>query len=142
LNYIKIGFVQVIFSNAKVANFSMLTNELRDGKNIVLFSFMIMTFIMFLISPMSNILNWVLGKGDKKSIIQKILGLAIAILALWFYLWKLPKFLFSFFTLAQNFYYLLSFLLGLFFAGVIFYIVTFLFCKMFLRDDNKMTSVY
>ena len=137
LNYIKIGFFEVISTKATNNDFSVLTNEFRRSKNIVLFSFMIMTFIFFLLSPITNILNWFSNSENKKSTFQKIFGFAITILLMWFYFWKLPKFIFSFFTLKQDLFYFLSFLLGMFFSGLFFYFITLLFSKYILQNPKQ-----
>ena len=127
LNYIKVGFFEVISTKAKNNDFSILTNEFRGSKNIVLSSFMIMTFILFLLSPITNILNWFSNSKNKKSIFQKLFGFVITKLMIWFYVWKLLKFILSFFTLRQDLFYFLSFLLGMFFSGLFFYFTTLFF---------------
>jgi len=135
LEYIKIGFLKIISNNYKEIDFAVLTNELRNGHNIVLFSFMLMTFIMLLLSPVPNILDWF--SNGKKSTLKKILGPPIIILMMWFYIWDLPKFIFSFHTTTQNAFYFLSFLLGMFLSGLCFYFITIFFAKYLVRDRSQ-----
>lgn len=117
-NYTAEAF-KTMFSDSSAARegFVTITKKITNGKNIVVFAFAMLVLVMLLLTPVTLIMNW-FGIEEKKSKLQKALGFVVTILILWFIMWKIPKFVFSFFTLSQGFIYFFSFLIGMFATGV------------------------
>ena len=67
---------------------------------------------------------------------QTVVGFIINIGVLWFFIWKMPKFIFSFFAILQNFVYFGSFLAGLFSAGLVLFYTTLFVVKNISQNLN------
>lgn len=116
-------------------NFTVSTWKIIDGKNITVFGFTLLTIVMVLLTPITLVTNW-LSNDDKKNKFQKVLGMLITISSFWFIFWKIPKFIFSFFTISQSIIYLSSFLIGMFFVGLIFFYTTLFVVKNISQNLN------
>ena len=117
------------------ANFIESTKHIIDGKNIVVFGFALLVIVMLLLTPITLIMNW-FSDDAKKNKIQKALGFIITIGILWFIIWKIPKFVFSFFTISQSIVYFGSFLIGMFSVGLVFFYTTLFVVKNISQNLN------
>jgi len=115
------------------------TRQITDGKNLVFFAFALLVIFMLLLTPFTLIMNWFSNDG-KKNKLQQALGFAVTIAILWFIIWKIPKFIFSFFTFFQSLIYLGSFLIGLFSVGLVFFYSTLFVFRNVAQNinDNKV----
>ncbi len=136
VNYVIKAFNTMFSGNAGREQFILQTKEIIDGKNIVLFGFTLLVLVMLLFTPITPILNWFSNDENKKSKIQKIIGFIGTIFIFWLMLWKIPKFVFSFFTLSQSLIYILSFFVGMFFVGLIFFFATLFVVKSIAQSLN------
>ena len=116
-------------------NFIESTKQIIDGKNIVVFGFALLVIIMLLLTPITLIMNW-FSDDRKKNKLQKALGFIITIGILWFIIWKIPKFVFSFFTISQSIVYFGSFLIGMFSVGLAFFYTTLFVVKNISQNLN------
>jgi hypothetical protein len=116
-------------------NFIDSTKQIINGKNIVVFGFALLVIVMLLLTPIILIMNWFSDDGRKNKII-KALGFIITIGILWFIIWKIPKFVFSFFTLSQGIIYFGSFLIGMFSVGLVFFYTTLFVVKNISQNLN------
>ena len=120
--YYLVHAFKTMFSNSatEINQFVALTKETTNGKHIFLFAFTILILLVIAFKTLFWFIN--LEYRQKKPL--KFLWLPTAILFLWFILWKIPKFLFSFFSTAQIFIYFFSFLMGMFATGLICFYTT------------------
>jgi hypothetical protein len=116
-------------------NFVESTKQITNGKNIVVFGFALLVIVMLLLTPITLIMNWFSDDG-KKNKLQKALGFIITIGILWFIIWKIPKFVFSFFTFSQGIIYFGSFLIGMFSVGLVFFYTTLFVVKNISQNLN------
>ena len=140
LEYIISAF-ETMFGNVIMReHFVSQTTEITASRNIVLFGFMLLTFVMFLITPITGIMNWFSDDNKGKSKIQKALGFILTIVIFWFILWKIPKFVFSFFSFSQSLIYIGSFLIGMFSVGLVCFYATLFVVKNISQNlnDNKV----
>lgn len=100
------------------------TMNIIKNKNIVLFAFLLLIFIAILITPITHIMNWFSDEKKAKYKIQKVVGFCFTVIFIWILVWKIPMFLFSFFSFSQNLLYVLSFFIGLFSVGLVCYFST------------------
>jgi len=140
VNYIIEAFITMFSGDAEKEKFINATKEISNGRNIVVFGFMLLTFVMLLFTPITGILNWFSNDDKNKSKIQKGIGFVITIGIFWIIFWKLPKFIFSFFTYSQSIIYILSFFIGMFSVGLAFYFATLFVVKNISQNliDNKV----
>jgi hypothetical protein len=140
INYLIEAFSSMFSNLADKENFVNTTKEISAGKNIVVFGFMLLTFTMILATPIVNIPNWLLNDEKRKLKIEKILGVILTIGVIWLIFWKIPRFIFSFFTFSQSVIYILSFLIGMFSIGLILFFTTLFIIKNIsqnLNDNRK-----
>lgn len=139
LEYIVNAFETMFGSEIMREAFISSTKEITTNKNIVLFGFMLLTFVMLLFTPITGILNWFSNDEKAKSKIQKALGFVLTIGIFWLMLWKVPKFIFSFFTFSQSIIYIASFLVGMFSVGLVCFYATLFVVKNVSQNlnDNK-----
>ena len=116
-------------------NFIESTNQITNGTNIVFFGFALLVIVMLLLTPITLIMNWFSDDG-KKNKLQKALGFIITIGILWFIIWKIPKFVFSFFTFSQSIVYFSSFLIGMFSVGLVIFYTTLFIVKNISQNIN------
>lgn len=135
-NYVVQAFQAMFSNNAGREQFILKTKEIIDGKNIVVFGFTLLLLLMLLFTPITTILNWFSNDENKKSNIQKVIGFIGTIFILWLMLWKIPKFVFSFFTFSQSLIYILSFFGGMFLVGLIFFFATLFVVKSISQNLN------
>lgn len=136
LSYVKNAF-QTMFSDEISRNqFIITTREIIEGKNIIMFGFALLIFVMLLFTPISAIVNWYSNDKIVKSKVQKTVGFIVTLLFLWLLIWKIPKFIFSFFTVFQSLIYIISFLIGLFSVGVVFFFTTLFVIKSISQNLN------
>ena len=125
-SYISDAFETMFSDNVKDrAIFIESTKQIIEGKSIIVFGFTLLVILMLLIAPFVLIANWL--TDDDKSKFQKTIGFTISICYFWLFFWKMPKFIFSFFTIWQSMVYFSSFLIGMFSMGlVLFYTILFI----------------
>lgn len=138
-SYVIQAFQTMFSNNAEREQFILKTKEIIDGKNIVVFAFTMLALLMLLFTPVTSLLNWFSNDENKKNIIQKAIGFIATIFIFWLMFWKIPKFVFSFFTLSQSLIYILNFFIGMFSVGLVFFFTTLFVVKSVsqnLRNNN------
>jgi hypothetical protein len=131
INYLLEAFTTMFSGNDEKDKFITTTKDIIVNKNIVLFEFMLLIFVMLLFMPITSIMNWFSNDEKTKSKVQKAAGFILSIGIFWLILWKIPKFLFSFFTISQILIYLISFLIGMFLTGLELFYATLFVVKNF-----------
>lgn len=120
--YYLVQAFNTIFSNnsIKTTQFVALTKKTTSDEHKFLFAFTILILTVILFKTLFGFIELEFMK--KKPF--KFLWIPLTILLLWFVLWKIPKFIFSFFSIAQISIYFYSFLLGMFTIGLICFYTT------------------
>lgn len=138
LKYIISAFETMYGSDYLRVQFINQTQDIIANTDIVVFVFNLLTLFLFLSSPLPWLLNWISDEKKTKSIIQKILGFILSACICWFLVWKIPKFIFSFFSFHQIFTYILSILFGMFSFGIIsFFSTLFVVKNVSLNINNR-----
>jgi hypothetical protein len=112
------------------------TKELIREKNIVILVFSLILIVSLILTPLTLFMNLYSDDRIKKNKFQTVVGFIINIGVLWFFIWKMPKFIFSFFAILQNFVYFGSFLAGLFSAGLVLFYTTLFVVKNISQNLN------
>lgn len=101
------------------ADFIVYAKNIFEGRNHILFSFLVAN-VIFLIFSIPMVVSNFLNSSDKISEKSKErIHILYMIFSLWIMVWKIPRFVFSFFELSQGFIYLFSFLIGIFATGFV-----------------------
>jgi len=133
--------LKTMFSDSVQAReyFIESTKQITSGKNVMFFAFALLVIVMLLLTPITLIMNW-FSEDGKKNKLQKALGFVVTITILWFIIWKIPKFVFSFFTFSQSIIYFGCFLVGMFSVGLVFFYTTLFVVKNVAQNlnDNKV----
>lgn len=139
-NYITNAFMTMFADDTSRNDFVKTTKAITTDKNIVIFGFILLSFVMLLFTPIMTIINWFSNDEKAKSKIQKAFAWIVTIGIFWLILWKIPKFVFSFFTTSQNLIYVLSFFIGVFAVGLLFFFSTLFIVKNISQNlsDNKL----
>lgn len=117
-------------------NFILATKQITDGKDIVIFAFAMLSLIMLLLTPITVIFNWFVSE-EKKGVLKKIFGVVATIFIAWLIFWKIPIFVFSFFSITQNIIYVLSFIVGMFTSGLIGFFATLYVVKGIAKNISE-----
>lgn len=142
-NYIWYTLTVMFSEQTMRKSFIEETTIFFNGKNIVAFCFAMLNFISFFFYLFLEIFHWSLFRGNKKTIIRKVISAAFMILFVWLILWKIPVFVFSFFTFTKILIYNISFLGGMYLVGVVFFFTTLFVMKnyeQFLNDRKFYTN--
>lgn len=123
INYIMEAFTSMFSDEAAREKFINTTKRITTGKDILPFGFMLLCIVMLFFTPLGEIINW-LSNNKKKSKLVKIITYFILIALLWVVIWKIPMFVFSFFTFSQSITYIPSFIIGIFFSGLTLFFTT------------------
>jgi hypothetical protein len=101
------------------------------------FAFTFFILVYFLLIPISILMNWYAEDKIINSGIAKFIGSLITLFILWLVIWKIPSYIFSFFSLSQAVKYISSLLIGFFLSGIIYYILTLTFAQLNNRNNSK-----
>jgi hypothetical protein len=101
-------------------NFIAHTNQMIQGKNAVAFAFLLFQFFLLSATPMA-LVSFLFPNESRHNRIGLTIGILVTLCMVWFALWKVPVFVFSFFAFSQSVAYLFSFLIGTFVFGILAY---------------------
>lgn len=135
LNYILVA-IRTMFGLSAANEFMMSTNNILTDKNIISFALTLFTLIFFVLTLLSKIMSI----NDEKNInsLIKLSGYIIIIFCAYLIFWKIPTFIFSFFSFRQNVSHILSLTLGLYLAGSLAFILVMILAK---PKSSKLTGV-
>jgi hypothetical protein len=117
-NYILIVF-KTLFGAISTSEFVKSTTEVLNGKNIISFALILMISMFIALTPVTKLMPLLFRKEKEPNWLVKILSFAVTIFVMYLALWKIPAFVFSFFSFRQNMIYIFSFFLGLYFTGAL-----------------------
>jgi hypothetical protein len=139
-NFIFNAIKEMFTGNGNRADFIIYTKKILVGKNHVLFSYLVIDILLLVYSIPVLFLNFIYS-SDKiseksKERLQILFFLSAGLFALWIMVWKIPKFMLSFFTLTQSLIYLFSFIAGLFTLGFVFFFTSVFIIKSIAQNLN------
>ncbi len=104
--------------------FISTTWEIVSGRNTVLFAFALAMFILSSVTLLSTAVSSLLNHEGKIQGMRKWVAIIVMMAIYWMLLWKIPRFVSSFFTFSQNLIYLSSLTAGMLTMGLIGYFTT------------------
>lgn len=128
-NYILLA-IKTMFGSGSHNEFVKITNDMLVDKNIIAFALILLTSMYLVLTLLQKIMA--LSAQNEKKIywLIKLPVFIVAIFAMYLTFWKIPTFVFSFFSFGQNISYLVSFLLGLYFIGSLVFILAMILVKI------------
>ncbi|MBO9200796.1 MULTISPECIES: hypothetical protein [Niastella] len=122
-NYVEFA-LKTMFDSSLHNEFVNRTNSLLMDSNIIAFASILLIVMYLVITPLSKIPSLFPEDGRKTNGLIKLIGYAVGIFVTYMTLWKIPKFVFPFFSFGQIISYLISSLLGLYIVGSLFFLLT------------------
>jgi len=112
--------------------FGSISHEdfINQRKNIVSFALILMISLYIILTPFTKIMSLFSREEKKTHVILKILGFLVSIFIIYLTFWKIPSFVFSFFSLKQSAIYFSSFLVGLYAIGLPIFILLLILAKL------------
>jgi hypothetical protein len=99
--------------------FEAYSRDLCNNFQLLPFSLLVSFIAFMILSTLSTVMQ--MFADDKKSILKRINGTILTFFVIYMMLWKIPSFAFSFFTFGNVLRYILSVILGIYFASFITY---------------------
>ncbi|PWV56159.1 hypothetical protein [Chitinophaga sp. S165] len=129
LSYILVA-IKTMFGLSAANELVMRTTNMLIDKNIISFALTLLISIFLVLTSLSKIMS--IYSRDEKNInwLIKLPGFIVIILGVYLTFWKIPSFVFSFFSFNQNVSYILSFILGLYLIGSLAFILTIILVKL------------
>jgi hypothetical protein len=106
------------------ADFMVYAKEIFEGRNHVLFTFLVVNILFLVFSIPMVVLNFLNSIEKISERLKEIMQYLYVLFSLWFMVWKIPSFIFSFFELPQGLIYFFSFLTGMFATGFVCFYTT------------------
>lgn len=99
--------------------FESYSRDVSSNFQLLPFSLLVSCLAFMILSPLSTAMQ--MFADDKKSRLKRITGTILTLVLIYLVLWKIPAFAFSFFTFGNVLRYILSAILGIYFASFITY---------------------
>lgn len=132
-NYMADGVRAMFTSQVSHEAFAAQTQQILQGNSAVMIAFLILLVVFYVIN-IGPLVSQLLSSADGEVTgVRRIVMMATMIVFMWLALWKIPMFIFSFFSWQQNIMYVTACLLGLFIAGVVAYFLTIAVVRVFAR---------
>lgn len=128
-NYIIYG-IRSMFGSISHDEFINSTVFILKGKNIVSFALILLISMYIVLTPLSKTMSLYSNDEKKRHWLLKVTGFLIFIFVLYLTFWKIPSFVFSFFTFGQSIAYIFSFLIGLFSIGILVFMLVMILVKL------------
>ena len=106
------------------ADFIIYTKNIFEGRNHILFTFLVADVLLLILSIPTVILNFMNSSDKISEKVKERLQILLMLFSLWIMVWKIPRFVFSFFELSQGFIFFFSFLIGMFVTGFVCFYTT------------------
>lgn len=135
---VAVNGIKVMFGNEGMKEeLVRQTVELTTGKSVVLFAFSMLSLLMIVFGIVHPIVDLLSNDEKDGSKVKSIVNVVVSIVLVWAVFWKIPTFLFSFFSFSQFAVYLVSLLFGLFLTGIIGYFLMVIFFKFSKKVVEK-----
>jgi hypothetical protein len=113
--------------------FAVQTQQILQGNSAVMIAFLILLVVLFVINFGPMVTRLLSSTNGEVTGVRRIVMMVAMIFIMWLAFWKVPAFIFSFFSWQQNVMYVTDCLLGLFMAGVAAYFLTIAVVRVFAR---------
>ncbi|SDH36269.1 hypothetical protein [Chitinophaga filiformis] len=137
LSYISVA-IKTMFGLSAANEFVMRTNNMLIDNDILSFALTLLISMFLVLTLLSKMMGIFAGDGKKINWLIKLPGFIIIIFGLYLAFWKIPTFVFSFFSFRQNVSYILSFILGLYLIGLVVFMLAMILVKL---KTGKLASV-
>jgi hypothetical protein len=132
-NYMINGARAMFTSQVSHEAFAAQTQQILQGNSAVMIAFLIL-LVVFLVVNTGPLLSQLFSSTDGEVTGARRIVMMVAMIAfMWLAFWKIPMFIFSFFSWQQNILYVTDCLLGLLMAGVAAYFMTIAVVRVFAR---------
>jgi hypothetical protein len=121
--------IKAMFGLSSHSELVKRTSNFLIDKNIISFALVILISMYLVLAPVSKIMT-IYSDEKKVNKLIKLAGSIVIIFGVYLIFWKIPTFVFSFFSFRQNTSYIVSFLLGLYFIGSLFFILAMIVVKL------------
>jgi hypothetical protein len=129
--------IKTMFGLSAADELVMRTNNMLIDRNIISFALILLISMFLVLTSLSRIVGIYAGDGKNFNWLIKLPGFIIIIFGAYLTFWKIPAFVFSFFSFRQNASYILSFTLGLYLIGSFAFILAMILAKL---KTGKLTS--
>ena len=130
--------IKTMFGLSAANELVMRTNNMLIDKNIISFALILLISMFIVLTSLSKIMSIYAQDGKNINWLIKLPGFIITIFGVYLTFWKIPAFVFSFFSFRQNVSYILSFTLGLYLIGSLGFILAMILAKL---KTGKLASV-
>lgn len=127
-NYISFA-IDTMFGLHSHSEFEKATSSILVDKNIIVFALTLFISVLFVLTQLSTITNMFAQDGKINGLIR-LLGFAAILFVMYLTFWKIPKFVFSFFSFGQIMSYIVSFILGGYIIGTLIFILATMLAKL------------
>ncbi len=136
-NYILVA-IKTMFGLSAANEFVTRTTNMLVDKNIISFALILLISMFLVLGSLSKVMTIYAREGKNINWLIKLPGFIITIFGMYLAFWKIPTFVFSFFSFRQNVSYILSFTVGLYLIGFLVFILAMLLVKL---KTSKVASV-
>lgn len=122
--------IKTMFGLSAANELVMMTNSMLIDANIISFALTLLISILLVLTSLTKIIGIYTQDGKNINWLIKLPGFIITIFGVYLTFWKIPIFVFSFFSFHQNVSYILSFTLGLYLIGLLVFILAMILVKL------------
>jgi membrane-associated protease RseP (regulator of RpoE activity) len=130
--------IKTMFGLSAANELVMRTNNMLIDNNIISFALTLLISVFLVLTSLSKIMGIYSQDGKNINWMIKLPGFFIIIFGVYLTFWKIPTFVFSFFSFRQNVSYVLSFILGLYLIGSLAFVLAMILEKL---KTSKLASV-
>jgi hypothetical protein len=131
---------EMFSGNEHRADFIVYAKNIFEGRNHILFTFLVADVLLLIFSIPMVVLNFIYSFDKISEKAKERIQILFMLFSLWIMVWKIPRFVFSFFELSQGFIYFFSFLIGMFATGFVCFYTTLYVVKGVSKNlsENKL----
>lgn len=118
------------------ANFAAYTGNILVNKSRILFVIILFINYYYLAFPIGQILNWFLNENKRGGQIVKWIAIALFVFFIYLIMWRIPYFVFSFFSFWKIISFVISALVGVYLVGLLMF-----FAVMMLVNPRPINKI-
>ncbi len=132
--FLVIDAFAAMFTDSVTHNeFLIASKSLLANRSPVLFAFTLMMAYWLLFLPMNLIMRAIAWGSEKPYRLLGVIGWLALLPTMWMLFWKIPKFVFSFFSWTEVFVHSGNVLVGVFVTGVVLHVLTLMVAKLYAK---------
>jgi hypothetical protein len=128
-NYILFA-IKTMFGLSAHSELVKRTNDMLIDKNSIAFALTLLISMYLILTSLTKITSLYPQDAKKGNSLIKLIGYIVTIFGAYLTFWKIPAFVFSFFSFHRNVSYIVSFLLGVYFIGSLIFILAMILVKL------------